>query len=183
MIVHETKIKDCFLVEPDGSADERGEFLRLIDFQKLGSSEWEDVKLENVNVSITKTPGTFRGMHLQSEPFSEHKVVIVIQGEIIDILVDLRKESSTFGEIEKIHLASGAGAVLVPRGVAHGFQSQTDETKILYLVSAPYSPVNEYGINIFSMLSHVSLPLKISRISEKDNVWPDLEEVIRSRKT
>ena len=183
MIVHETKIKDCFLVEPTGSADDRGEFLRLIDFPRLGSSEWQNVEVQNVNLSITKIAGTFRGMHIQSEPFSEHKVVFVIQGEIIDILVDLRQESTSFGEIEKIHLAAGAGAVLVPRGVAHGFQSQTDETKVLYFVSAPHSSVNEYGINIFSMLNHVSLPLKISRISEKDSALPDYEDVIRSRKT
>jgi dTDP-4-dehydrorhamnose 3,5-epimerase len=180
MIVHETKIQDCFLVEPAGSTDERGEFLRLIDFPRLGSSEWQDLQVQNVNLSITKTAGTFRGMHIQSEPFREHKVVLVIQGEIVDILVDLRQESPSFGEVEKIHLAAGAGAVLVPRGVAHGFQSQTDETKVLYFVSAPHSLANEHGVNIFSMLNHVSLPLKISKISEKDSAWPDFEEVLRS---
>jgi dTDP-4-dehydrorhamnose 3,5-epimerase len=177
-----TRIENCYVAEGQGFPDERGSFARLIDFSSLDCVEWKDVVFGNLNLSETTKSGTFRGLHMQTEPFSEHKVVIVIEGAIHDVLVDLRPDSPSFGKIEEIDLEMGQRAILVPRGVAHGFQAVKDNTKVLYLVSAPHHPKSEYGVNILSFMDLVNLPLPIKLLSKKDNSWNSLQDVIKKRR-
>lgn len=154
--------------------DIRGAFGRFFcqkEFKKIGLKN----PIVQMNYSFTKNKGTIRGMHYQSKPNPEAKIVTCLQGKIIDIVVDLRKGSPTFlqwhGEILS---AEDQSSLFVPEGFAHGFQTLTDDCHLLYLHSNYYSPESEGALNAFDPILHINWPLSVSEMSEKDKKHPYL---------
>src|SRR4029079_5021169 len=106
-----------------------------------------DTEFVQDNLSVSKPRGTLRGLHFQFEPFAQIKLVSVPKGVALDVVVDLRRSSPTFGQHFSIELSADEGNQLyVPAGFAHGFATREPDTHFVYKVSAYYSPKHDSGI-------------------------------------
>jgi len=172
MIFKELNLKGAFLITPEPFTDDRGFFLR-----SFCSNEFAQHGLVNtfiqMNHSGTKTVGSIRGMHFQYPPFAEVKVVKCTKGAIIDIIIDLRKDSPTFLQWESIELnEENKQAVYIPQGFAHGFQTLTENAEIIYLVSQVYNRENEGGVRFDDPAIGIKWRLPVTKMSEKDQQIP-----------
>lgn len=141
----ETPIKDLLIFEPKVFSDERGFFFESFNQQHFIERDI-DVKFVQDNQSFSKY-GTLRGLHFQREPFAQAKLVRVIQGEVFDVAVDLRKDSETFGKYFSIILSSdNKKQLFIPRGFAHGFVVLSETAEFLYKCDNYYSKEHEGGI-------------------------------------
>ena len=181
----ETELKDCYIIEPAVFGDNRGYFSPYFiqkDFDELG---FEKVVQTNRSKS---GKGVLRGLHFQKKPKTQAKIVEVISGAAIDVVVDMRVDSPTYGKLTSVLLTpynkdiEGSGRQLfIPRGFAHGFVSLEDDTVFQYLIDNDYAPETEGGIlwndpdlginweEIFEKYD-IEKPL----LSEKDQVHPRL---------
>lgn len=142
----ETNLQDCFILEPDRFGDDRGYFSPYFiqgDLDKLGI-KFEKVVQTNRSKS---SKGVVRGLHFQKDPKCQAKIVEVISGAAIDVVVDIREGSPTYGESTAVLLTPDNNRQLfVPRGFAHGFVSLEDNTIFQYLIDNDYAPDMEGGI-------------------------------------
>lgn len=171
----DTKLKGVYLIELQSFADERGFYKRLWgknEFEKLGI----DSELNNVGLSFNKKCGTVRGMHYQAEPFAETKLVQCLSGKIFDVVLDLRKDSKTFGEWVSAELSPENNlAFYIPKGLAHGFQTLEDNSEVLYSISSRYDVNSARGVRWNDPQFKIKFPLEISCINERDANYPDFE--------
>ena len=156
------------LVETKPIHDDRGFFQRLFctnEFQEIGLNK----SIVNINNSFTKNAGSIRGLHYQMQPFSETKIVKCIKGAILDVAVDIRKDSPTFLKYFSVELTEENNKMLyIPDGFAHGFQSLTNDTEIIYFVTNYYSKEHDSGLNPFDTRINIKWALECTDISEKD---------------
>ena len=173
-----TEIPDVIIIEPKVHGDERGYFVETFRADKL--EEFLGYKINFCQDNESKSSrGVLRGLHYQLHPAAQTKLVRVIQGRVLDVAVDIRKDSPTFGKHVAVELTSeNKKQMLVPRGFAHGFVVLEDDTVFAYKVDNYYSPENDRGIlfsdealNINWMVPHAELNL-----SAKDKVQPKLNE-------
>lgn len=149
MKIIDTEISGLKVIKPNKFEDTRGKFIKTFN---------EDFFKENgLNVEIKETyysishKNVIRGMHFQTPPFDHIKLVYVPSGRIIDVVLDIRKKSSTFGKYFNIELSSENGNILViPEGLAHGFKSLEDNTNVTYMQTTCYAPNNDGGIKFDS---------------------------------
>lgn len=140
----ETNLKDCYVLEPDKFGDERGYFSPYFIQKKLEELGFDGVVQANRSKSCK---GVVRGLHFQENPKCQAKIVEVIQGAAIDVVVDMRIDSETYGKYTSVLLTPDNNRQLfVPRGFAHGFVSLEDNTIFHYLVDNDYAPELEGGI-------------------------------------
>ena len=125
--------------------DERGSFLNAFRAQdSVFSQTWNQRNISQINISRTSSVGTVRGLHLQSNPYSEAKLVRCLQGAVWDVAVDLRPGSDTYGRWYATELTSAVGnALFIPEGCAHGFQVLEPNSELLYIHSSPWVPEAE----------------------------------------
>lgn len=146
MDIIERKIAGVFEIALTPHFDNRGFFMRTFDdnvFKEAGL----DFNWVQENHSRTLNKGTIRGLHFQFPPFAEAKCIRCIRGQVLDVFVDLRKDSPTFGEWDSIVIAEdNFKMILVPRGFAHGFFTISTESEVIYKVDNYYSPQHECGI-------------------------------------
>ena len=150
--------------------DERGSF------KKLFNSEWGHAnEFSTAEVFVSKSsPGVIRGMHLQIGDSANQRLISVVSGQVFDVLIDLRKNSSTFLRVQYRCLdAEGEATVFVPSGVAHGFQSLS-QTTMLYLSSSIYKPQDDQGVNVNSL--GINWPLETQILSKRDKSLTSLNE-------
>jgi len=146
MIVKETILKGCFVIEPKVFGDNRGSFFEVFN-QKIFTEE-TGLKIDFVqdNQSISQR-GVLRGLHLQTGEFAQAKLVRVIKGKVLDVAVDVRKGSPTFGKHFSIELTGENNKQLfVPRGFLHGFATLEDNTIFSYKCDNYYNPNAEAGV-------------------------------------
>ena len=144
MKIIETEILDCYILEPAKFGDERGYFSPYYIEKELKELGFLGVKQANRSMS---SKGVVRGLHFQEDPMCQAKIVEVIKGSAIDVVVDIRKDSLTFGKHIAVKLTDDNNRQLyVPRGFAHGFISLEDNTVFQYLVDNDYAPELEGGI-------------------------------------
>lgn len=125
----------------------------------------------NMGFSVKK--GTIRGMHLQTDPALEAKLVRCTRGSVFDVMVDLRRDSPSFGHWYGAELSADNGRMLyVPEHCAHGFQALDECSEIYYLTSAMYAPDSVRGVRFDDPAFGISWPLAVSVISEQDRNWP-----------
>ena len=166
-----TIIKDLIVLERHPIEDSRGTFERLFCIDDLKIIGW-DRPIAQINHSITKKKGTVRGLHFQKQPFTEMKLVSCLEGEVWDVAVDLRINSPSFLKWHaEILSEKNSRALFIPKGFAHGFQTLSDNCKLLYLHSVPYTSEAEVGMNVNDPLLNISWPLKITEISLKDSEY------------
>ena len=157
--------------------DERGFFARFWCKKELENNNI-DFEIKQINNSLSLEKGTLRGLHFQYPPKSEGKIIRCLTGSIWDVIVDIRKNSKTFGKWFAIELNQNNKKMLyVPKGFAHGFISLSNNTEILYLVSESYAPENEDILLWNDKTVNIQWPLKPLYISEKDSKGNKLEEI------
>ena len=175
MIFHPTPIAGAFVIELTIFEDDRGFFARVF-CEKEFSDHSIAMRTVQANLSGNHHKGTVRGMHFQSAPAEEKKLVRCIQGSIWDVIIDLRPDSPTYLQHLGIELsATNRLALLVPEGCAHGYQALEDGTEALYLVSAMHSPPHERGVRHDDPRFGIQWPLPVTSISRKDSSWPDFQ--------
>ncbi|MEP1329427.1 dTDP-4-dehydrorhamnose 3,5-epimerase family protein [Pseudophaeobacter sp.] len=131
-----------------------------------------------MNMSVSLGAGTVRGLHFQREPAAEIKLVRCLRGRALDVIVDLRSGSRTYGQHLALELcAETRNAIYIPKGFAHGFQTLEEEVELQYLHSTPYAPGHEGGISPTDPDLAIAWPLAIHQMSERDMALPPLSEV------
>ena len=149
MKVFDTEIPDVRIIEPTVYEDERGYFFEAYNAQKFEELMGFCANFCQSNESYSKK-GTIRGLHLQKEPFSQSKLVRVVSGEVLDVAVDCRWGSSSYGKHISVILSSeNKRQLYIPKGFAHGFQVLSDECVLNYAVDAPYDAPSEIEIDCF----------------------------------
>jgi len=176
MKIEETFIKDLVVVEPTVFGDERGYF-----FESYSKTKFEDLGINidfvQDNQSFSKK-GTLRGLHYQNPPFAQTKLVRVLEGEIIDVAVDLRKYSPTYGKAFSVLLsAENKKQLLVPQGFAHGFSVISETASVMYKCDQFYNKASEGGIKFDDPSLNIDwgMDLKDAIVSEKDQILPFIE--------
>ena len=172
----EAPLEKAYIVELQPFVDGRGQFGRIFckkDFKEIKHKK----EFVQINHSITLKKGTIRGFHYQVKPSNEIKIVRCLEGKIFDVIVDLRKNSSTFLKWYGIELSKdNMKMIYIPEGFAHGFQTLIDNCELLYLHSAYYSAEDERGLRYNDPKLSIKWPIKKSSISEKDNKYPLISE-------
>jgi dTDP-4-dehydrorhamnose 3,5-epimerase len=170
----ELKLKGAFVIEVDKKEDERGFFARTWS-EKEFCAQRIDFAPAQSSISYNRLKGTLRGLHYQAAPYQESKLVRCTRGVIFDVIIDLRQDSPTYHAWFGIELtAASYRALYVPKDFAHGFQTLTDDTEVLYLMSDAYHPESERGIRWNDPALAIKWPLDITAISDKDRRWPAL---------
>ena len=169
----ETKLNGVFLIENFTAFDNRGLFLKHFNKSSLVSKGLEcDFKESYFNIS---KKGVIRGMHFQTPPFDHSKLITVVEGSIIDVILDLRKDSHNYLKFIDIKLSSKKNKSLyIPKGFAHGFCVISDKAIVNYLVTSEYNSNYDKGINCnsFGFKWQIENPI----ISKRDQELIDLKE-------
>lgn len=152
--------------------DQRGFFTRLFCKQEF-SHYFPSFEVVQMNQSFNHHKGTVRGLHFQRPPHAEAKWIRVLKGKIFDVILDLRKSSSTFLKVFTTELNEDDGKMLfIPQGCAHGFQTMTDQSELLYLHTDYFAPHAEEGIRYNDPFFKIDWPLSVTNISERDQTFP-----------
>ncbi len=166
------------LLRPKKFFDERGFFSETYQEERWKNAGITPSFVQD-NHSHSKFRGTVRGLHLQVPPFEQAKLVRVLKGKIFDVVVDVRKDSATFGRWESFTLDCDL-QLFVPAGFLHGFMTLEDETEVLYKVSKPYSKAHEDGVRWDDPTLAIDWPPFSPLLSEKDKVLPLWSQTCRS---
>jgi dTDP-4-dehydrorhamnose 3,5-epimerase len=128
------------------------------------------------SLSYNRCRGTLRGMHYQTRPYAECKLVRCTSGEIYDVVLDLRPDSPSYLEHSAVRLsADNRSSLYIPECVAHGFQTLRDATEVEYLISEVHSPEHAGGVPYDDPTFGIDWPLPVEAISERDRSWPRFE--------
>lgn len=179
--VEETAISAVKIVTPKKFGDHRGFFSETWS-RKAFTDAGLDLDFVQDNQSLSASVGTLRGLHFQSPPFAQDKLMRVTRGRILDVAVDIRASSPTFGRHVAVELsAENWRQLLVPVGFAHGFVALEPDTEVLYKVTAPYAPENDHGLAFDDPALGIDwrLPLSDLKLSDKDRKHPRLAEMLR----
>jgi dTDP-4-dehydrorhamnose 3,5-epimerase len=173
-----TDIEDVVIIEPQVHGDDRGYFVETFRADKL--EEFLGYKINFTQDNESKSSrGVLRGLHYQLHPAAQTKLVRVIKGRVLDVAVDIRKDSPTFGKHVSVELSGeNKKQLLVPRGFAHGFVVLEDDTVFAYKVDNYYSPENDRGIAFDDEALGIDwlIPHKELNLSAKDKTQPKLSE-------
>jgi len=161
------------LIEAKRFEDERGYFWiqwKAAGLKALGS----ETHFEQSNMAFNFRRGTLRGLHSQTAPYEEDKLITCVQGAIYDVVVDIRPDSPTYCQWYGVELSEeNAKALYLPKGCLHGYQTLCDTVKVLYQVTAPYMPEYARGARYDDPAFGIEWPLPVSVVSETDQHWPD----------
>lgn len=177
-----TEIADVLLVTPRRLGDHRGFFSEVYNKQRF-SEAGISIDFVQDNHSLSAEVGTIRGLHFQSPPFAQDKLVRVTRGRILDVAVDIRRSSPTFGR----HVARELSAenwcqLLVPVGFAHGFCTLEPDTEVVYKVSGYYSAAHDHGLAFDDPALAIDWPVAAGQaiLSDKDLRHPKLADLAAS---
>lgn len=175
-----TPLPGAFVIDLDRHEDERGFFARTICAEEFAQQGLNGHFVQH-SVSWNPRTGTLRGMHFQVAPHEEEKLVRVTRGAIFDVILDLRRDSPTFGRWHGVELsADNYRQLYIPRGVAHGFQTLQAESEVLYAMSVPFHASSARGLRWDDAEVAIAWPACEKRIiSEKDLHLPLFSEVLK----
>ena len=161
-------IDGAYLISAQKHQDDRGEFMRLFcqpSLHKILSGE----QIIQMNLSMTHETGAIRGMHYQLPPHAETKLVRCLQGEVFDVVVDLRQGSTTFLQWHaEVLNPDTAHMLLIPKGCAHGFQVLKPNSQLLYAHTQAYMPQAEAGVRFDDPLLGIDWPVSMTMVSDRD---------------
>ena len=172
-----TKLEGCFIIEPKVIQDERGYFMESFNENTFQKGTGKAVHFVQDNQSFS-TKGVLRGLHYQTGEHAQAKLVRVLQGEVLDVVVDIRPNSATFGEYVSVLLTGdNKTQFFVPRGFAHGFLVLSETATFFYKCDNFYNKESEGGLlyNDNSINIDWQFPLENLIISEKDLILPTIE--------
>lgn len=169
---HATSLSGLMVLQRKPLGDQRGYLERLYCYEEL-KPLLGDKAIRHVNHTLTAKQGTIRGMHFQCPPYAETKIVSCLRGEVLDVAVDLRRDSPTFlqwhGEILS---ASNHKTLLIPEGFAHGFQTLTDDCEMLYFHTQDYHSEAEGGLNALDPRLAIAWGVPVTEQSVRDQQHP-----------
>ena len=167
-VLHSTPILGLQFIERQPVGDSRGFLDRLFCQEKL-TSLLQGKTIRQINRTLTQNKGTVRGLHFQHLPYAETKIVTCLKGQVWDVAVDLRRDSSTFLQHHAVLLNEDSHqSYLIPEGFAHGFQTLTPDCEILYFHTADYNADAEGALNACDPRLAINWPQPISDRSERD---------------
>jgi dTDP-4-dehydrorhamnose 3,5-epimerase len=173
MIFTKLELMGATIVDVERREDARGYFTRVYcerEFEANGLP----ARMVQSNLSLTRRAGTLRGMHYQSAPHDEDKLVQCLRGAIWDAIVDIRPESATYCKWTAVELSESNGRMLlVPKGFAHGFVTLTDDALVGYHMSQFYTPAAGHGARHDDPAFGIDWPVPVLDMSEQDRGWPD----------
>ena len=173
MKFNETRIPGVWVVETEPAEDERGWFSRSW-CKKEFAAHGLNTEMMQCGMSLNRRKGTLRGMHYQSEPHGECKLVRCLRGALHDVVVDLRPHSPVFRQVVAVDLTQdNLKAIYIPEGVAHGFQTLVDDTLVYYQMSEYYESSAACGVRWDDPAFGIEWPLADLILSDKDQNWPD----------
>lgn len=177
-----TALDGALLVKPKVFGDDRGFFMEAFARKDFES---EGVKMDIFQINHSRSSrGVLRGLHFQRHPYEQAKLVRCIKGEILDVAVDIRPGSRTFGMHLTANLSESNRSMLyVPREFAHGFAALSDISEVEYAVDNVYAPDHEAGIIWNDPDLEIRWPVEKPSLSEKDQKWPRLAEIRDSLRT
>ena len=170
----QTPLAGAWLIEPDRNEDERGFFARTYDRDEL-AARGIDPSVVQCNTSFNLRAGTLRGLHFQTAPHGEPKLIRCTRGAIFDVVVDLRRHSPTHRGWFGAELSAENGRALhVPEGLAHGFQTLQDESEVLYMMGHEHVSDAASGVRWNDPVFAITWPEVTERvISARDRAYPD----------
>jgi dTDP-4-dehydrorhamnose 3,5-epimerase len=149
-------------------SDSRGTSKKLLELGTKNKSQHQ-FNLNSILVVHNPSKGTLRGLHFQAAPFAEEKVISCLEGEIYDVVVDLRNDSPSKCNWAAITLSGDKPqSVFLPKGLAHGYQTLSNNSTVVYAISTEYSPENSWSLNYASEDLAISWPLKAINLSSRD---------------
>ena len=173
MTFESTRLAGAWLLRLDRHEDERGFFARLWSAPEFAARALAST-VQQCSLSYNRRVGTIRGMHYQAAPREEIKIVRCVRGAIHDVLVDLRPDSPTFKQwIAGELTADNRLAFYIPEGVAHGFQTLSDDAEVLYLIAQEYEPALARGVRWNDPAFAIEWPLAPGVMSQRDRDFPD----------
>ncbi|ESQ88898.1 hypothetical protein ABAC460_14045 [Asticcacaulis sp. AC460] len=168
-----TVLPGVMVVAQTPISDDRGAFARTYCRDSFTAAGLDFVPLQE-SLSKNHARHTLRGMHLQSEPHAEQKLVRCTRGSVFDVAVDLRAESPARGRWVGVELSADNGlALFLPRGVAHGFLTLTDDAEVFYLIDTAYAAGSATGVRWNSPVFNIAWPAIPQVMSDRDAQWPD----------
>ncbi len=180
MQVEATQLAGVCVLVPARHRDARGFFSETYSRHGLAEAGIAADFVQD-NHSSSRRRGTVRGLHFQAAPFAQAKLVRVVQGAVLDVALDIRRDSPTFGRHVAVELSADNWRQLyVPAGFAHGFCTLEDDTEVLYKVSAPYSATHERGVLWSDPALAIPWPVgaEAAVVSDRDRRYPTLAELV-----
>lgn len=178
MKIEKTSLPGVLIITPDVFGDNRGFFMESYNYQKFKEIGIDTIFIQD-NHSLSSNTGTLRGIHFQSKPMSQTKLVRCIRGEILDCIVDLRKDSPTFKKYELIEInETNFKQIYIPKGFGHAFLALTDKVEIQYKVDEYYSKTHDYSIRFDDPDLNIPWPKLNYILSEKDRNGKFLTEIL-----
>ncbi|MBP7003004.1 dTDP-4-dehydrorhamnose 3,5-epimerase [Amaricoccus sp.] len=170
-------IEGLILVEPRKFGDHRGFFSETYNRERMAALGFAREFIQD-NHALSGEAGTLRGIHFQSPPFAQDKLVRVVRGRILDVAVDIRKGSPTFGDHVAVELsAENWRQLLVPAGFGHGYLTLEPGTEVIYKVTAPYAPANDHGFLWSDPDLGIDWGTSDPVLSDKDRALPPLAAI------
>jgi dTDP-4-dehydrorhamnose 3,5-epimerase len=172
-------LPDVLLITPKRFGDLRGSFMETYSRGRLAQAGFQGDFVQD-NQSFSAVQGTVRGLHFQSPPKAQAKLIRVTRGAILDVAVDIRRGSATFGQHVAVELsAENARQLLIPAGFAHGFQTLTPDCEVLYKVTDVYAPETEGGLLWNDPALGIAWPTGPDRavVNARDAGWPTLADL------
>ncbi len=177
MKITPTEIKDVLVIEPDIFADNRGWFIESYNKKKLAEVGIE-IEFVQSNHSFTKKRGTLRGLHFQHHPHSQSKLVRCVKGAILDIVVDLRKNSPTYKKYAAVELTEdNKKQLFIPKGFAHGILTLTDNVEVYYKIDNHYNKQSEGFLNPNDPEINIEWGISNPTLIDRDANAPFLKDI------
>lgn len=179
MKIHTTGLSDCFIIEPTVFEDQRGFFYESFNERKFNDLIGSEIHFVQDNQSFSEY-GVIRGLHAQTGDFSQAKLVRVLQGEVLDVVVDVRPGSATFGKHIAVKLsAENKLQLFIPRGFLHGFSVLSPTAMFFYKCDNYYHKDSEIGVFYNDSQLNIDwlVPDEKRIISEKDLILPEFKQV------
>ena len=181
MIFEQLGIDGVWLLNSEQHYDYRGSFQEWFSFENIKENLGMDFTVAQANLSYSNK-NALRGIHFSVANTGQAKLVTCVSGAILDVIVDLRPNSETFGKWISFELHSKTGtSILIGEKLGHGFLALEDNTAVSYLITSKYSPDLEYSINPLDPVLAISWPSINQIISEKDKFAPSLTELIQKK--
>lgn len=175
MIFTPLPLAGAFRIDLDRRKDNRGFFARLFCAEEFADHGLATTWVQ-CNTSFSRAEGTLRGLHFQRPPMAEAKMLRCLKGAVFDVMVDLRASSPSFGQWTALELTDeNRSMAYIPEGFAHGFQTLSPDTELLYFHSQVYSPAHEGGLRHDDPYLGIPWPRPIADLSPRDTIHPGLD--------
>lgn len=179
MEIQKTSLQDCFIIKPPVFTDARGYFFESFNEQRFNAQTGLSVHFVQDNQSFSSY-GVLRGLHFQQGEHAQAKLVRVLKGEVLDVAVDLRQGSSTYGKVETVLLSEeNKLQFFIPRGFAHGFVVLSEQAEFFYKCDNYYNKASEGGLHYADPGLDIDwkVPAEKLLVSDKDAILPFLSEL------